>query len=166
MAAEVVVVVEDQHPLTGAERLLPEVRRRQAGQAAADDDQVVGFLRVDVDAGKRRVGPAVERGKALDRRGVLPAQAEASRRIRVGGRRGALRLRASGGRGEKPTAAVPTPMATPLRKSRRRMRRSMPRSRSWSPLPMEPPDRAAPSATTCRVVMPANRKPYITSAGM
>src|SRR5204863_8036707 len=46
VAAEIVVVVENQDRLLGAERLLPEVRGREARDAAADDDEVVLFARV------------------------------------------------------------------------------------------------------------------------
>ena len=44
MAAEIVVVVEDQDPGPVAVQLAVEVRRRQPAEAAADHDQVVAFI--------------------------------------------------------------------------------------------------------------------------
>jgi len=47
MAAEIVVVVEHEHPGAAADVANEEVRRRQPAQPAADDDEIVGLAGVD-----------------------------------------------------------------------------------------------------------------------
>lgn len=103
VAAEVVVVVEDQHSTAGRAR--PEVMRGcQAADAGADDDEVEGFARV-VDWTCQRTRVA-QRMRCFEGAGVTAAHAQTRRRV------------------------VTTPIAAPCRKSRRAIGRSMPRS--WS----------------------------------
>src|SRR5205085_11382452 len=84
VSAEVVVIVEDQDLLALTERAPPEMRGRQPGDAAADDDEVVLFVRVDIERGELPVRAALETSERLDRGRVVAAQPGARGWIGVG----------------------------------------------------------------------------------
>ena len=84
VTAEVVVVVEHEDSLVRAERAAPEVRGRESGNTAADNDQVVLFVRVDIQRRKLTIRAALHRRERVDRLGIVSAQARERRRV-VGG---------------------------------------------------------------------------------
>ena len=88
VSSEVVVVVEDEDPALGAEDLPVKVGRGQAGQAAADDHQVVGVGILDVGLRPVRVVAIPRRMRRLEGAGMAAAQAGESRRVVVGVRFG------------------------------------------------------------------------------
>ena len=92
VAAEVIVVVEDQNPTIITQRLAIEVGCGKAGDSGTDHHQIVML------AGILGSDPAVEFAIAcevrdLKRSGVLAAQTAAQRRVGVGLRRGNWRGR-------------------------------------------------------------------------
>ncbi len=131
VAAEIIVVVQDQY---AAFRCLGpiEVGRRQAADAPADDDQIV-FL---AGIGRRRPGLAVsERMSAFEGSGMAAAHAGEKRGIVAQGILGSAGQRRYAGAGQWGGKqgcrwAAVAPIAMPFRKSRRLMGRSMPRARS------------------------------------
>src|SRR5262245_12991877 len=92
VTAEVVVVIENENLLIVPERTPPEVRRRQAGNPGADDDQIV-FLAAVGACRHLSIGPLLQRGESVDRRGIVAAQAGAERRILSRIRRSSARAR-------------------------------------------------------------------------
>ena len=88
VASEVVVVVEDEDPALGAEDLPVEVGGSEAGQAAADDHQVMDVAILDVGPWPTRVVPVPRRMRRLEGAGVAAAQAGERRRVVVGARFG------------------------------------------------------------------------------
>ena len=81
MAAEIIVVVQDQHARLRPRRAI-EMRRRQAADAAADHDQLVArrLVRRLVGGGPERAVPQAVRG--FERAGMAAAQAVQKGRVR------------------------------------------------------------------------------------
>ena len=94
VAAEVVVVLEDQHPTGAAVARAIEVRRREPADAPPDDDQIIGLTRID---GARHGGAIGQCVRRLECARVAAAHAGEQRRIIAGKilrgafRRGGLR---------------------------------------------------------------------------
>ena len=82
VAAEIVVVLDDQDLRTGPRGAI-EIRRRQPADAAAHDDEVVALVRVDQ---RCRLGPEIAVAhfmRRLERAGMAAAHAKPRRRIIV-----------------------------------------------------------------------------------
>ena len=129
VAAEVVVVVEDQDARVGP-RLAEDMRGRQAADAAAHHHEIVLLARVFRCRRVLPEGGVAHRVERLERSDVRSAQAGQRRRIAAGL---ALREeRSRSGDSDPAASAPPTPMATPFRKSRRLIGEPMPSWRSCS----------------------------------
>ena len=135
--AEVVMVVEHQH-LRFRQRLLEVIRRCQAAQPSAHDNQVVDFARILWVVPGLAVAHLV---RHLERALVAtPHSGQARRIVLIGILEAAFRrrrdARVARRRGRRPGAsrlshpAPPIATLAPLRKSRRVMARSIPSSRS------------------------------------
>ena len=133
VAAEVVVVVEDQHARLRAGARAVEIRGGEAADAAADDDEVVGLAGVD-RAG--RPPPRTGRRAAVRRRRTIRRGCRACRSAPADSSRACPARTAP----RRPRSTAPGSHARPrrrryrsrrpFRKSRRVIARSMPSSRS------------------------------------
>ena len=133
MTAEIVVILQDEHARLSAGGLMKEPRGGEPADASSDDDQIIGFARVD---GIARVRPETAVAQAMrnfEGSLVTTAQSVKRRRIVAGlfcasfigadtswANRCAPRL----------NAAAPIAIAAPFMKSRRVILRSMPSSLS------------------------------------
>jgi hypothetical protein len=125
MAAEIVVIVDDQYLAIGAERLAVEIGGRQPGNAAPDDHQIIMFAAVIGRHGAVKFAITRLVGH-FERAGILAAQAAAQRRVgRSVGRRGrcpVLRQRRAAmqyGASRRQTADKVTPCDRPVQPQRR-----------------------------------------------
>jgi hypothetical protein len=83
VAAEVVVVLQDQDASVRAEALAVVVRRGQAADTAANDHEIVRF--VEVRRGREGLALSGQRVRHFERAGVRATHAGAHRRV-IGGR--------------------------------------------------------------------------------
>lgn len=81
MAAEVVVVIEDQDLLIGTEGAAPEMGGGQARNASADDHEVVRLVRIDLERGELSIRALLHGSERFDRGRIVPAQTSQRRRI-------------------------------------------------------------------------------------
>ena len=127
VSAEVIVVLEDEDARRLAGSLMEEARGREAADAAAHHDQVVGFARAFRLPGAVPEGTVAQPMRHFKRTGVAAAQSMRGGRVIAGT---ILRLRWPLSEKRCGVIAAAMAMAAPFMKSRRVMRQSMPSSLS------------------------------------
>ena len=83
VAAEIIVVVQNQNAFSRSKRLAPEIRRRESGDPCADNDEVVGLAGVVVewDDAELPIAAALDRREGRDRVRIVAAKSGQRGRI-------------------------------------------------------------------------------------